>query len=146
MGPKMAQAFIRGGVNDLRRMLIKTEAIFGLLLVIFCVVMIPFGGRVVMLIYGGKFVGTETVVSILVLGIFVSELSAPVAKAFWAIERADINFKIGLIALGLTCTLGLWLTKVLGLVGVAYGYLAISVTTATLRWIIIARIGLFVHR
>jgi O-antigen/teichoic acid export membrane protein len=60
-------------------------------------------------------------------------LSLGVYYGIWAVGRSDQTFKINLVVLGITLTVGLVLVMSLGVLGVAFGLLAGNLAALMLR-------------
>ena len=134
MGPKMSHVYAKQGTVGLRRTVFQVSALLGLLMGLFCLVLIPFGDRLVAGLYGSKYAGFGLVVSVLALGTWVSAASWPSAYGLWTLDRVYWNFKVDLVGAGISLTLGLLLVKLFGVSGAAFGYLISSIVTSCIRW------------
>ena len=134
LGPKVAHAFADGGTRHLESVVTKGTLFFALTMGIFCLTMILFGGSFVVLVYGSQYAGNGPVVGVLALSQFASAVTFPANYGLNALERPDIGFGSYLLALGVTFTLGLFLVKSLGPMGVACGLLAGNVTASVYRY------------
>ena len=56
------------------------------------------------------------------------------SRGLFAIERADVDFKVNFLALFVLLTFGLWLVRSLGAIGAAYGLLISNSAASGLRW------------
>jgi O-antigen/teichoic acid export membrane protein len=102
---------------------------------IFCVLMFLFGGWLVVFLYGNKYAGNGFIVGVLALSQLASALTFPINYGLNALERPDVGFKSYLLALGVTLTIGLWLVKSLGTIGVACGLLSGNILASAFRYI-----------
>ncbi len=135
IGPKLAHAYARGGVDELSRDVLKTTALIGVVMVSFCVAILFFGNLIVVLMYGDKYGGNGAVISILALNQLAVALTMPLSNGLFAMERPDVGFKSYLLAFLVTATIGLYLVKMLGLYGVALGLLAGNITASMYRFV-----------
>jgi O-antigen/teichoic acid export membrane protein len=126
---KAAHSFAQGGRIRLRRFLGKSTMLMGMVLGLFCAAIFAFGDQLAVLLYGSKYGGNHVVIFLLALTALVSALDSGIYYGIRASGRPDLNFKINLIRLGVTITLGLWLVHTYGLLGVAWGLLAGSLAT-----------------
>ena len=138
VGPKIAHSFAEGGRIKLRRFAFKASAVFSVLMIPFCVLLLVFGGSLMVLFYGDKYVGNGLVVSILALNMLVSAAGFPYVSALFAMKRADLEFAVNFIALFVLLTLGLWLVRALGPLGAAYGLLIANIATSAVKGLICA--------
>ncbi len=139
LGPKTATLYAQGESDELRRFVFRTTILLSLVMGLFCIVIALFGGQLVIFMYGPKYGGNGLLVSVLALGLFAWWLSAAFSYGLWAIERSDINFKINMIAFCVTATIGIWLAKVSGPLGVAYSLLAGNLAATLVRYIVFCR-------
>ena len=139
LGPKAAHALAEGGIEQMRRMVTKANILCALSLGSFCVLMVVFGGWLVVLLYGQKYAGNGLLVAILALAQLCLGLTVPTNYALNALERADVQFKSLLVSLAVTATLGLWLVMTLGTLGVASGMFACTSAGCLYKWIVFRR-------
>ena len=140
LGPKMARAFTETGTLEIRKMAINTTIFLAVIVGVFCVIMITMGDRIVLLIYGEKYAGNGSVVSVLALSVYVLTITIPEDYGIWAMERPDLNFKINFIVLLIAVSFGLFLAKSLGPLGAAFGLLIARITAATFRSIVFTKL------
>jgi len=136
LGPKTAHAYVNGGVNELKRVVRKASMLFAVIMGFFFVVMFFFGGTAVVLIYGMKYGGSGLVVRVLALNQLAVSLTFPLNYGLLAMERPDVEFKSYILSLFVTLTLGLWLVKLFGPTGAAFGLLASNVVGSAFRYIL----------
>ncbi len=123
LGPKVAHAYAQGGAITLRRFVFKAGVALLLMITPFTAILFLFGGSLIAILYGDKYAGNGLAVSILALNLLVSAVRFPIARALFALERADVDFYANFIALLVLFTVGLWLTKAFGPLGVAFSLL-----------------------
>jgi O-antigen/teichoic acid export membrane protein len=134
--PMAAHAFAQGGVKRLRSFLIKSTMAIGGGMSLFAAIVITFGSQIVSFIYGPHYAGYGLVISVLALYSVVSAIHFAIYYGIWAVGRSDLNFKINLGRLAVTLTLGLWLVKNLGPLGVAWGFLLSSLAILWVEWLV----------
>jgi len=139
LGPKIVHSYTEGGAIALRRFVFKASAVFSLLITPFCVALLLFGGFLVVFLYGDKYAGNGLVVSILALNLLISTVAFSFSRALFAMERADVDFVVNFVALFIMLSLGLWLVKAFGPLGVACGLLAGNTAATAVRYIIFSR-------
>jgi len=139
-GPKIAHAYTVEEMEGFRRFSLQTATLFGGLIAPFCVVFILFGGPLLTGIYGSKYTGNGFIVSILALNLLISAPAVPLSRALFTIGRADIDFKINLITLLCTLSVGIFLVKAYGIIGAAYGLLLSNVMCFVFKYISIRRL------
>ena len=109
VGPKIAHVYVDKGKKSLRRFVFWTCAAFSLTMLFFCLAMTFWGGHLVVLLYGHKYVGNGLVVTLLSINLAVSAVAFSFSRALFAMELANLDFLINFLALFLTIALGLWL-------------------------------------
>ena len=137
---KAARVLARGGLEELRSLVVKFTAVVAAIVSLFCVTIIVFGSQLVEIIYGPKYAGNGMLISILAVNILVYALSMGMQFGLWALGRADLNLRINLCRLGVTFTLGLWLVKVYGTLGVAWGLLLGSLVAIGGQYIVFIKL------
>lgn len=140
LGPRIAHSYAEGGAIVLRRYVIKAGVLFTLLIAPFCILLLIFGNHLLMLFYGTKYTGNGLVVSILAFNLLVSAVAFSFSRALFAMERADVDFYVNFMTLFVLLTLGLWLVKAFGPLGVACSLLAGNTAASTVRYILFSRL------
>ena len=123
LGPRIAHSFAEGGVGALRRFAFRTSMIFSSMMIPLCLILLVFGGSLMGRLYGSKYSGNGAVVSVLAVNLLVSGAAFTYSRALFAMERADMDFKVGFVALAVQLAVGLWLVRAWGPIGAASGLL-----------------------
>lgn len=139
LAPNTARVYAESGFGALRRYVVKNTIIMALVMSLFCAVIAVWGDGIMTLIYGTQYGGHSVIITILALDILVLSCHLGVMYGIWAMGRPDINCKINLLLLGVTVTLGFWLVKDYGVVGVALGLLAGNLVALAVRFSIFFR-------
>jgi O-antigen/teichoic acid export membrane protein len=132
-GPKIAHVYAAEGHRALRRLVFKITAIVATPISLLCLVTFIWGGRLVVLMYGRQYAGNRLIVSVLALNLLVSAVAFPFSRGLFAVDRADLDFLVNFTALFIMLTLGLWLVRVFGPLGAAWGLLGANFTTSVVR-------------
>lgn len=117
LGPKTAHAFARGGLGELRRVVLSSMLAIVAIMGLFGLVVLFLGGWLVALLYGAKYAGYGHIVSILVIGRVITSAALATNCGLLAVERPDAVFKSHLICVLVTVLLGIplvWFYSVLG--------------------------------
>jgi O-antigen/teichoic acid export membrane protein len=85
------------------------------------------------MLYGHQYTGNRAVVAVLACNLLVTALAFAFSRALFAVERADLDFRLNLAAIAIMATLGLWLVRVYGPLGAALGLLTAIVLTSAVR-------------
>ena len=139
LGPKLAHAYARGGKHALKQVVYQTTILLGVITGACAALFALFGGNLATLVYGEKFVGLRWVIAFLAFNIFLGALTTSQSYALSTIERSDVNFKINILGLILSMSLGLALTIQYGALGAALGLGVSNLLTAFVRQIVFAR-------
>jgi O-antigen/teichoic acid export membrane protein len=123
LGPKLSNAISTGGKKKLRSAVLKWTIATAPVFVFFCFIIFLYGGNLIEIVYGSEYSGNDKIIKILALSKLTAILAQGSSFGLWAMERADINFKINLSSLVLTVVLGTLLVKLFGALGAAYGLL-----------------------
>jgi len=142
LGPKVAHTFSKGK-GKLRRMVLRTTVLLAIATSILFFLIVICGERVLVLIYGAKYTGNSTVLSLLALSFVFSTIGDPPSYGLWAMERPDINLKINLIALIVTISIGFLMVKSFGLIGVALGLISANAIAFLIRYAVFAKLTTF---
>ena len=130
LGPKIVQAYTRGGMTGLRRFVVRVTVVFFLLVLPLAMILFAFGGNIVVLVYGAKYGGNGGVVAILAVNMLVTAAAFILSRAILAVEQSRIYFVANLVPLIILFAFGILLVKKFGTIGVAWGNLASTVATA----------------
>ncbi len=133
VGPKIAHEYAEQGPKALRQMVLRITAAVALPVSLLCLALIVWGGRLVPLLYGRQYAGNGLVVAILALNVLVAVPAFSFSRALYAIERADLEFRVNFAALFMLVALGFWLVRDFGLLGAAIGFLAANFVTSAVR-------------
>jgi O-antigen/teichoic acid export membrane protein len=130
-GPAAAHAYARAGSKELRVLILRTSAIAVTATCCFVAVMLFWGERVLVFVYGNKYSGTGILVGILALEVLPSALTSVVCHGLRAIRRPDVGCKAQLLRTVVALTLGMWLVKMFGPAGAAGGLLLGTIVATT---------------
>jgi len=140
LGPKIANVYAESGPAALRGFVARAAALFCVPLFVFCVALVLVGGPLVELLYGAKYAGNGVVVAVLGFNLVASAVAFSFSRGLFTLERADVDFAINCVALGVLLTLGLWLVKTFGVVGAAAGLLMTNGGAAVARGVVFSRL------
>lgn len=133
LSPQAAQAFSRGGLPELKSVLLKTAALFLTTLGGLCVVAFLFGERFALLVYGQDFAGAGTVIAVLSLSVLANSVGITAGNGLWAMERPSANFVADLVSLIVVIGTSLVLVPQWGPLGAAVATLSGTSTDAAVR-------------
>lgn len=133
LGPTIAHLYAEDGPAKLRRFVLRASALFSLPMLFFCVAMAFFGGPLAVLLYGHKYAGNGAVIALLAMNLAVSAVAFSFSRGLFAIERADLDFAVNILALFLMLTLGLWCVRSFGVLGAACGVLIANAVASAVR-------------
>jgi O-antigen/teichoic acid export membrane protein len=140
VGPRILHAFAHGGTSEMRGLVLKATGVLVLLTSIFFGFILIFGDMLIVVLYGHKYSGNSLIISLMALNLVVGSATFPFSRGLFAMERADVDFKIN-IAVVATLGLSVYLVRTFGLVGAIYGLLAANSLSALLRGIVFNRIA-----
>lgn len=133
LGPRIATDYAQQGLAGLRGSVRHGAIIFAALMGPLAAVIAVAGGLIATLIYGQAYSGNGTLIALLILSLFVSSIAFSFSRGLFALERADIDFKVNLVAFALMLTVGIWLAYTFGVVGAAWGALLTNTVATVLR-------------
>jgi O-antigen/teichoic acid export membrane protein len=139
LGPTFVHEFHKNGSDGLQRVVLR--AILGIAAVmgVFCLAMFLFGGSLLKIVYGEQYAGYGLVIAVLALAHLITAVSAPLTASLMAMERTDVEFKGLLAAVVVFSTIGIWLVRGYGPLGVAFGLLSGNLVSLAFGWIIFKR-------
>ena len=138
LGPRIAHSFAEGGLSALRRFAFRASLVFSGLMIPLCMILLIFGGSLMVLLYGAKYAGNGIVVSVLAVNLLVTAAAFTYSRALFAMGRADVDFKVNFAALFVLLAVGIWLVKAWGPLGAAYSLLIANIAASVPRVVICA--------
>jgi O-antigen/teichoic acid export membrane protein len=114
-----AHAFATGGVAAVWRVIVKTAALYSILLGGLCLVFFLVGEALIALAFQREYAGARPVLALLSLSVFAQGLSVTAGNGLWAIERPRTNLAADLCALATALAVAACLIAPLGVLGVA---------------------------
>jgi O-antigen/teichoic acid export membrane protein len=137
LSPRAAQAFARGGLSELRSVLLHTAALFGATLGALAVVGFVLGEQIAVWVFGPQFAGAGLIIGILSLSVLANSFGVTAGNGLWAMERPSANFVADLFSLGVVVVATVALVPLLGPLGAALATLSGTSTDALVRlWIL----------
>ena len=136
VGPKIAHEYAHHGPMALRRFVLRISGIVALPLSLLTLVLILWGDRLVGMLYGRQYTGNMPVVAALACNLLVTAVAFAFSRALFAVERADLDFRLNLGAIAIMATLGVWLVRSYGPLGAALGLLIAIVLTSAVRAVV----------
>ena len=140
LGPRIMHARA-SGLDNLRRVVIRSGAAFCCLLLAFTATMAFAGGTLVTTIYGAKYAGSGPLVVLLSLNAAVLTIGFAVSRGLFALECARIDFFVNFAALACFLVVGVALVRTAGPFGAALGQLAANTLATGIRVGAFARIS-----
>jgi O-antigen/teichoic acid export membrane protein len=139
LGPKFAHEFHKNGLNGLYLVAVRAVLVIAAFMGLFCLAMLLFGGSILKLAYGEKYAGYGVVIAVLALAQLVSAVNTALTSSLMAMERTDVEFKGYLTAVLVMSTVGIWLVRGYGPLGVAFGLLSGSLASLAFGWVVFQR-------
>jgi O-antigen/teichoic acid export membrane protein len=139
LAPRAAHVFAQSGIHELRAFIGKCSLIIVVVMGLLCCVIFAFGNRMIVFFYGSQYEGHSLVLAVLAIYNLVIGLDAGFYYALQAIGRPDLNFRVDIVSLLVTISIGLWLVKNFSLLGVALGLLTGSLVVIIIHCILFFR-------
>lgn len=141
LGPKIVHTYAQGRAKAFRQFVLKAGAVFSLVITPLFVALLFFGGSLVVIFYGDKYTGNGLVVSILALNLLISTFAFSFSRALFAMERVDVDFAVNFVFLFVLLTLGLYLIKAFGPLGIAFSLLIGNTAVCAFRYLFLIRLS-----
>ena len=140
LGPRIATLFARSGPEALRTFIGRT--ITKLLAVLFCcwLILLLAGERIAVLIYDGRYSGTGSVITLLGLSLIAGTVGTIYSRVLFAIERADIDFRVNIVTVLVLLLAGVPMVRAWGPRGAALALLLSNAFAAGIRWFLAIRL------
>jgi O-antigen/teichoic acid export membrane protein len=121
LAPETAHVFALGGASSLWSTVRRSCGLLTIVMLPLPIVALFFGAELVTLAYGPAYASSGLLVFLLSLHLWMAALAFPISRAFFAIERADLELRANLVGLAVLAALGVWLVRVHGPQGAALG-------------------------
>jgi O-antigen/teichoic acid export membrane protein len=131
--PKAAIAYSHGGVQALRHVLRIAAAIYAGVLGAFALFVLASGDFLLVLVYGGKYVGYGAAMGVLAVSMAVVSMGLTAGIGLWAIDRPKANLRADLCTLIVNLTVVVCLVQPLGVLGAALADLSGNLVGALIR-------------
>jgi O-antigen/teichoic acid export membrane protein len=122
--PRAVRALQDGGGSTLLRQIMSDTVLVGVIMIVFCAIVLLLGDQLLILLYGRDYTGQGRTVAVLALALLASAIGMPASNALAALEVPRTIFWAGLIGAAVTVVLVSTLVSAWGLIGAAYGFLA----------------------
>ena len=140
MEARAAYTLTQGGWEGLRRLVLRVTAVMAAIMGMFCLVIFVLGNWLIILIYGPQYGSQGLILSLLALGNLAWALEFGMYYGLRVMGKPEVNFKIDLIRLLTTVTLGVWGAKSFGLLGVAWAFLLGGLAVAAIRGLVFLKL------
>jgi O-antigen/teichoic acid export membrane protein len=139
VGPRIAHEYVAGGPHALRRLTLRISAFTAIPMLVLAIILIVWGDGFVGMLYGHQYAGNRLTISVLACNLPMTAMAFSFSRALFAIERADLDFQLNLIA-GLTmATVGIWLVRAYGPLGGAIATVVATLVPSIARVIVFLR-------
>jgi len=138
--PRSAQAFVVGGVRDLRRVLMMATWLLLFALVPFCFLLFAVGDRIAVAVYGSQFEGCGPILTVLATSAMMSAVGMVAGIGLWAVEQPQSNLVADVVSLLVTLAFAAMLVVTFGALGAALATLAGTTTAAVVRTATLLRV------
>jgi O-antigen/teichoic acid export membrane protein len=133
LGPRIMSSYAREDIAGFRKAVVRGGWMFGAIVSPLTVILVALGCLAAAVIYGDSYAGNGWLVGVLAVNLLVGAIAFPYSRGLFAIERADVDFRVNLVALGVLFAIGVWLVRGFGPVGAAWGMLASNVVSSGFR-------------
>jgi O-antigen/teichoic acid export membrane protein len=139
LAPQSAAAYARGGSSELSRTLAKGALLQGLGIGLIALVLVVFGGPLLLAVYGPKYAGGGAIVAAVAGCALANGMGGLAGSGLWAMERPQANFVADLGALLVTLLASVLLIGRLDALGAALAMLAGALTGSLVRGLTVMR-------
>jgi O-antigen/teichoic acid export membrane protein len=140
LSPRAARAYLHGGPAELSQTLGRAALMFVVTLGAFCLAIILTGDLPVRLVYGSRYSGVSTVLSLLALAMLVNSLGITAGNGLWAMDRPAAGFAADVCTFVVTVGLASVLVAPVGIFGAAVAILTGNCVGATVRFFTLSRL------
>ena len=133
LSPNVAKAMHEGGRGQVRKMVLQSSAVLGVVMAVYLIAIGLWGDEMVQLIYRGKYAGNQTPILFLGMGAFCLALGVSANHGLRAIERPEINFYAAGCGLIVATIVAILLIPGQGVLGATISYFSAMAVTAIVR-------------
>lgn len=133
VGPRIMHAYAKGGTALLRREVYRLSVAYGGGLLLFGLTMIVIGDVLVGLVYGTKYANSGYLAALLSLNLATAAFAFAFSRGLFALRRAEVDFKVNVIAFVMLMLCGVWLAQAYGPIGAATGQLLTNAAACSVR-------------
>lgn len=120
LGPKIAAVCAESGPGALRQFVLEANAVFALPMLALCAFLYFAGAPLLGLIYGEAYIGGASVLFVLSINLTLLALAFVFSRGLFALERADLDFRVNFIPLAVLFAAGIPLVRDHGIRGAAW--------------------------
>ena len=140
LGPRIAQLCGFDGVFVMRRYVYRSALHFVCLLLPLAFIVWFWGDFFIGHLYGKAFVGHQHVIRVLACNVLISGLVFPFTRGFFALQRADLDLFVNVVAIAILFVFGIPLVRHYGVMGAAAGLTLTNGLTTLMRIALFARV------
>jgi len=131
--PKAAEIYVEHGVSGLRRFLLRMAAVFLVAMGSFALVLGVAGGWLAIQLYGDKYTGLQTAMTLLAIAKLFESFSILSSSGLFVMEKIKANFYADVVLMVVTLTSVVLLVYPYGVMGAVWTTLINSLVSAALR-------------
>ncbi len=133
LAPDLAVTYATEGVAAVRQFVFRTTTAVSAAMLLFSVVLMVVGERLITVTFGSDFGGHPMCVLALALGVLMEAVGMPSYTGLWSIGRPNLCFLACIAGLVVTVSLTAVMTPWLGITGAAIGFTSGKVVSALLQ-------------
>lgn len=133
-GPKTAH-LAHKGMSNVRGVVRLSVRVLVLPLVAFCICVVIFGSKTLVVVFGSKYQGLHNLLLICAVAVVVSAVSSPISIGLNALKRPDYRFRGVFLGACVSLFVGLPLTFSLGPIGAATGLFLSNLVCGIYWWV-----------
>ena len=135
--PKAAQVYVEEGAHGLRRVVFRASLVFLVAVGGFCVLMAVFGGQIAVGLYGNKYIGLQTAITIMAAVMLFESFAIVASNGLFVMEKIKANFWVDVILMIVSIAAAISLIYPFGVLGAVWASLVGAATSASLRFVLL---------
>ncbi len=120
LGPKIAAVYAESGPGALRKFVLEANVVFALPMLALCIFLYFAGAPLLRLIYGDAYIEGASVLFVMSLNLTLLALAFVFSRGLFALERADLDFRVNFVPLAVLFAAGVPLVRDHGIRGAAW--------------------------